>query len=54
MVSELEKDIIMDGVEAGVLKVQEVQPRWRSWALWRCRCCVDYHERIRVAGKVGY
>ena len=34
MVSELEKDIIMDGVEAGVLKVQEVQPRWRSWALW--------------------
>ena len=25
---------IMQGVEAGELKIQAVQPRWRSWALW--------------------
>ena len=32
--SEQEQNNIMQAVEAGELKVQAVQPRWRSWALW--------------------
>lgn len=25
---------LMEAVEAGELKVQAVQPRWKSWAVW--------------------
>jgi len=32
--SELEKNELMEAVEAGELKIQAVQPRWRSWAVW--------------------
>ena len=32
--SELEQNELMQGIESGELKVQYVQPRWRSWALW--------------------
>ncbi len=32
--SEMEKNEIFAAIEAGEMKVQNVQPRWRSWALW--------------------
>ena len=32
--SEQEQNDIMQAVEAGDMKIQYVQPRWRSWALW--------------------
>ena len=32
--SEAEQNEVMQGVEEGTLKIQAVQPRWRSWALW--------------------
>ena len=32
--SEQEQNDIMQAVEAGDMKIQAVQPRWRSWALW--------------------
>lgn len=32
--SENEKNVIFEQVESGKMKIQNVQPRWRSWALW--------------------
>lgn len=32
--SELEHKQLMEAVEAGEMKIQYVQPRWRSWAVW--------------------
>ena len=32
--SESDKTELINGVESGELKVQAVQPRWKSWAVW--------------------
>ena len=32
--SDSELNEVMQGIEAGELKIQAVQPRWRSWAVW--------------------
>ena len=32
--SEQEQNDIMQAVQDGEMKIQYVQPRWRSWALW--------------------
>ena len=32
--SETEKLEIWEAIENGDLKIQTVQPRWRSWAVW--------------------
>ena len=32
--SELEKNELLEKIDNGEVKFQEVQPRWRSWAVW--------------------
>lgn len=32
--SEAEKSELMEMIDAGEVKFQAVQPRWKSWALW--------------------
>ena len=32
--SDLERNELLEAIEAGEMKVQYVQPRWRSWAVW--------------------
>lgn len=32
--SENDKTAILNKIESGEMKVQKVQPRWRSWAMW--------------------
>ena len=32
--SDSEKNVMLQAVEAGEAKFQYVQPRWRSWAMW--------------------
>lgn len=32
--SDIEKNILLEGLESGELAIIEPQPRWRSWALW--------------------
>lgn len=32
--SDFEKNEMLHGIEIGALKVQAVQPRWKSWAVW--------------------
>ncbi len=32
--SEMERNELIEAVEAGELKIQAVQPRWKSWAVW--------------------
>ncbi len=32
--SEMEKQELIEAVESGELKIQEIQPRWKSWAVW--------------------
>ena len=32
--SENDKNAILEKIESGEMKVQKVQPRWRSWAMW--------------------
>ena len=32
--SEMEKKELIDAIEAGDMVIQEVQPRWKSWAVW--------------------
>lgn len=32
--SELERDELLEAIEMGGMKVQAVQPRWKSWAVW--------------------
>ena len=32
--SEMEQKELIEAVESGELKIQAVQPRWRSWAVW--------------------
>lgn len=32
--SEAEKNELLEMIDAGEVKFQAVQPRWKSWALW--------------------
>lgn len=32
--SENEMNAVFQAVEEGSMKIQNVQPRWRSWAVW--------------------
>ena len=32
--SEMEKQELIRAIEAGEMEVQEIQPRWKSWAVW--------------------
>ena len=32
--SDIDKNIFLEGLESGELAIIEPQPRWRSWALW--------------------
>lgn len=32
--SESERDELLEAIEMGGMKIQAVQPRWRSWAVW--------------------
>ena len=32
--SETEKNELLEMIDAGEVKFQAVQPRWKSWALW--------------------
>ena len=32
--SDLERNELLEAIEAGEMKVQYVQPRWKSWAVW--------------------
>ena len=32
--SEMEKKELIEAIEAGDMVIQEVQPRWKSWAVW--------------------
>ena len=32
--SDMEKKEIIEAIEAGDMVIQEVQPRWKSWAVW--------------------
>ena len=31
---EIEKNELMEAIESGEMKIQYVQPRWKSWAVW--------------------
>lgn len=32
--SETERDELIEAIEMGGMKIQAVQPRWKSWAVW--------------------
>ena len=32
--SDMERNELLEAIEAGEMKVKYVQPRWKSWAVW--------------------